>query len=1039
MNRAPDTESSRQAGREQVLRFWRAVELFTPPDVPKVNPKEHVDRADGSSPLPWEEGHRIRSVKLGQQQIWRHVVYGGVFSLDRVHEVLEEVFGPDEENFDPPRRGESALFALALTDEGRPLLGSEVFSTCAWAVGRTKIPGPDDPKWLDGFNEIADPLHLDFERVVAAAEDDERAAALHANGHRVGCPVGFEALERLTDVVAKQFAVRELLKPAEIRIQSVIVSVQRQFDVDGHEFLNSFIVDDLQRVAGAVRRNNYGAALGAYLREEHQIDPARRVDVRTHPQVVLDRVAPDRVPLGRWPAKSARPLALSQQFAVNTAMELAGGSGLFAVNGPPGTGKTTLLRELVAAIIVERARRLAALPNPTAAFGATEHRWQTSDYTRVIKEWRQELTGFEIIVASTNNGAVENVTLEIPSADAIDDEWRGQAEYFRELATSILGKPGWGTVAARLGKKAHRQEFATKFWFGVRDDNDTGVRHGLLQLLKQYEKEFPDDWATVVAEFHRAYQAALQAQKARERACAALAAIRQAEQACTQARSDFDMAGAKVDELRGAIGSAERVAAAAEREHVDRERDRLAHRQFRPGLVEALFTLGRAVAEWHAQDRPLAEALGEANRHLHAARRELESLRAACTRALGGLDQHRHAYASAQAALSAAREELAGARQRWGRFVPTDTEWEDELTTPWTDEDWNRTRTELLLQALRLHEAFLKAAATPMRRNLHAAIDLVQGSVPADVPEAAAVAAWQSLFFVVPVISTTFASFARVFAHLGRESLGWLFIDEAGQAVPQAAAGGIWRSRRVVVVGDPLQLEPIVKLPFTAQQALRAHFRVAQRWLPGRTSVQRLADEVNPLGTYLPDDDGSVWVGAPLRVHRRCDEPMFGIANTVAYDGLMVFGTPQRKELSLPPSRWIDVPAVEASSHWIPQQGQAARELIDTLIDRGVDLHDVFLITPFLTVADRLRGIARPFQALRAGTIHTTQGKEADIVILVLGGDPRRPGAKQWAARRPNLVNVAVSRAKRRLYVIGDRAAWERHRHFDVLAKRLGR
>lgn len=109
MNRTPATESSRQAGRERVLRFWRAVEFFTPPDVPEVNPKEHVDRADGSSPLPWEEGHRIRAVKLEQRQAWRHVVYGGVFSLDRVHEVLEEVFGPDEENFDPPRRGDSAL------------------------------------------------------------------------------------------------------------------------------------------------------------------------------------------------------------------------------------------------------------------------------------------------------------------------------------------------------------------------------------------------------------------------------------------------------------------------------------------------------------------------------------------------------------------------------------------------------------------------------------------------------------------------------------------------------------------------------------------------------------------------------------------------------------------------------------------------------------------------------------------------------------------------------------------------------------------
>jgi tetratricopeptide (TPR) repeat protein len=1020
-----------QASREQVLRFWRAIELFTPPKVPDVSPKERVDRVERSSPLPWEDGHRLRRVKLEQDQVWRHVVYGGVFSLDRVHDVLEDVFGKDEENFDPPRRGESALFALTVTGEGRVLLGSEVFSTCAWAVGRTRNPGPTNPDWLQGFDVVAGELGFAFQRIAAALDDDEQAAGLRAQGHLVGRPMHFEYLERLVEVVADRFGVSQLLKPAEIRVQSVIVAIKRQFDADGQEFLNSFIADDLERVADAVRRGEYGAALDAYLQEEQQVDPARRVDVRTDPQIVLDWVVPDRVPLGRWPASSARPLALSQQFAVNGAMALSGASGLFAVNGPPGTGKTTLLRELVAAIVVERAHRLAALPTPSAAFGTTEHRWQTGEYTRVIKEWTPELTGFEIVVASANNGAVENVTLEIPSADAIDDEWREQAKYFDDLATSLLGKPAWGVVAARLGKKANRQQFANKFWFGER---------GLLEMLKRHPREPGPDWARAVAEFHRAYQDVAEMREARERASVTLAAIRQAEQACEQAHAGIESAGGILAELRASCRSAEAAMAAAEQEHAVRERDRLEHRQFRPGLVEAVFTLGRAVAEWRTEDRLLAEALRAAKRRLHDTGHELNSLRAAHAEAEEELEQYRQALAVAQTALSASRAEFAGARRRWGRFIPTDTGWEDELATPWTDESWNRARTRLFLQALRLHQAFLAGAANDMRRNLHAAIDLVQGLAPAGVPEAAALAAWRSLFFVVPVISTTFASLARLFGHLGRESIGWLFIDEAGQAAPQAATGAIWRSRRVIVVGDPRQLKPIVTLPFTAQQALRGHFGAAEKWLPSRTSVQQLADEVSPLGTYLPDDDrGRVWIGAPLRVHRRCDEPMFGIANTVAYGGLMVFGTPSRKELSLPPSTWIDIPAVEASGHWIPEQGKVAQELLDSVTADGVDLREVFLITPFLAVADQLRCIVHQFPDVRAGTIHTTQGKEADIVIFVLGGHPQRPGARQWAAEGPNLLNVAVSRAKRRLYVIGDHIAWEPYRYFNVLAERLPR
>lgn len=73
----------------------------------------------------------------------------------------------------------------------------------------------------------------------------------------------------------------------------------------------------------------------------------------------------------------------------------------------------------------------------------------------------------------------------------------------------------------------------------------------------------------------------------------------------------------------------------------------------------------------------------------------------------------------------------------------------------------------------------------------------------------------------------------------------------------------------------------------------------------------------------------------------------------------------------------------------------------------------------------------------KTGTVHTTQGKEASIVIFVLGGNIERPGARAWAASRPNLLNVAVSRAKQRLYVIGNREQWQKQRYFSTLANGL--
>jgi superfamily I DNA and/or RNA helicase len=67
--------------------------------------------------------------------------------------------------------------------------------------------------------------------------------------------------------------------------------------------------------------------------------------------------------------------------------------------------------------------------------------------------------------------------------------------------------------------------------------------------------------------------------------------------------------------------------------------------------------------------------------------------------------------------------------------------------------------------------------------------------------------------------------------------------------------------------------------------------------------------------------------------------------------------------------------------------------------------------------------LKRAMGSAKAGTVHTFQGREHDTVILVLGGGTS--GARQWAASTPNLLNVAITRARDRLYVVGDRAAWE--------------
>jgi superfamily I DNA and/or RNA helicase len=364
-------------------------------------------------------------------------------------------------------------------------------------------------------------------------------------------------------------------------------------------------------------------------------------------------------------------------------------------------------------------------------------------------------------------------------------------------------------------------------------------------------------------------------------------------------------------------------------------------------------------------------------------------------------------------------------------------------------------RTEVFVAALDLHRACIEANAREVRDTLVELCRLLTRDPGRTTVKEAERAAWQTLFFLIPVLSTTFASTGRMFGPLGKEELGWLLIDEAGQALPQAAVGALWRAKRAVVVGDPRQLEPISQLPAQVQRELANSFGIVPDFIPAGRSAQALADRRSRLGTSVQTDADPVWVGMPLRVHRRCETPMFEMSNELAYGGLMVHGTspmriPEAGE-ECPPSSWFNVRPRSISGRWVDEQGAVlARTLQGLLARHGVPLEQIYVLSPFRAVVRECRAVARntlraafepapegmdEFLAKHIGTVHTMQGKEADVVILVLGTD-QTPGrrARDWVGAPPNLLNVAVSRSRRRLYVIGSYPEWQPAPNFGVFA-----
>ncbi|KJV79596.1 hypothetical protein RMAECT_0246 [Rickettsia rhipicephali str. Ect] len=144
--------------------------------------------------------------------------------------------------------------------------------------------------------------------------------------------------------------------------------------------------------------------------------------------------------------------------------------------------------------------------------------------------------------------------------------------------------------------------------------------------------------------------------------------------------------------------------------------------------------------------------------------------------------------------------------------------------TPYFDKEFEKLRSKLFISAVRLHEIFINANADNFWHSLQYFFDMaVHSSGDPKINEIV----WQNFFMVIPVVSTTFHSFDKMLATSEHNEIPWLFIDEAGQISPQYAASAIYKSKKVLVVGDPLQTDPISILKQDLMNKLCEHFKVS--------------------------------------------------------------------------------------------------------------------------------------------------------------------------------------------------------------------
>jgi very-short-patch-repair endonuclease len=255
-------------------------------------------------------------------------------------------------------------------------------------------------------------------------------------------------------------------------------------------------------------------------------------------------------------------------------------------------------------------------------------------------------------------------------------------------------------------------------------------------------------------------------------------------------------------------------------------------------------------------------------------------------------------------------------------------------------------------------------------------------------------------------------------------------IDEASQCSIPAILPLLFRARRAVVIGDPMQLAHIATVTRTDEEARLASAGLA----PVDVYSSHLSYRRDSIFSALEQSAQRVRL---LDVHYRSHPDIIEISNRLFYHGdLAVLTDPRHLRLGeMPALAWEDVrgratrPA--GGSAFNPVEVEAVVASVARLSHRQEFSGSVGVVTPFSAQARMIdealkRAIPETDRVrlrIAVGTAHRFQGDERDVMVLspvIAEGLPLT--SIGWLVGTPNLFNVAITRARCSLVIVGDKA-----------------
>ena len=310
------------------------------------------------------------------------------------------------------------------------------------------------------------------------------------------------------------------------------------------------------------------------------------------------------------------------------------------------------------------------------------------------------------------------------------------------------------------------------------------------------------------------------------------------------------------------------------------------------------------------------------------------------------------------------------------------------------------------------HRGQLRQFATLLRRRRHDLKEQIQRSLNSE-----------TLLQAFPIWCCTNRSLNEILpCETGLFDL--VIIDEASQCDPATAAAALLRGKRAVVVGDPAQLTHVSFLSAAREQAAVVKHGLSsathQRFRYRRSIFDIAADGVEQPHFFL------------LNEHFRSDPRIIAFSNREFYeDGLRVMTARPTAEPSSTrsPLALFRVQGERRGKSSVNEvEAEFVVERIRQIVEqqRSGEALSLGVISPFRDhadfILDRLLEDLTPEEMARhrlvVGTAHSLQGDEKDIVLLSASVDPNAHFASLRFLQSPNLLNVALTRARQRLEVV---------------------